>query len=237
MKLNRQDWILILVGIGILAFVWVSGGIREGFTQVPVITKSDVSASASNTSGSAALQQLTSWVNENAPNVKNIPSWANYFYMFGTQYSGINSPPSIDDFFNAYAKGWAASGETGVTGDQLKGYYLAGSDDMAGPIYSYYFGTPLPTPSNLSCYGASDGICKTCDDVKAAYNKKGWGFDPSKIAQCQSTKPSPMAAKTGTSPSPASSSSTQPMTVGIPSPCRSSYKSIPGGSMEFKCFS
>ena len=40
----------------------------------------------------------------------------------------------------------------------------------------------------------------------------------------------------GSTPSPAASSSTQPMTLPIPSPCRPEYKSIPGGTMEFKCF-
>lgn len=42
---------------------------------------------------------------------------------------------------------------------------------------------------------------------------------------------------TATTPVPATSSSTQPMNVGVPTPCRPSYKSIPGGSLEFKCFS
>ncbi|KYQ90746.1 endoplasmic reticulum-golgi intermediate compartment protein 3 [Tieghemostelium lacteum] len=40
-----------------------------------------------------------------------------------------------------------------------------------------------------SCYGAEDpskGIdcCNTCDEVKSAYNKKGWGVDPKTVAQC-----------------------------------------------------
>lgn len=47
----------------------------------------------------------------------------------------------------------------------------------------------------------------------------------------------PSVPSSSSTPSPASSSSTQPSTIGVPSPCRPSYKSIPGGSMEFKCFS
>lgn len=57
------------------------------------------------------------------------------------------------------------------------------------------------------------------------------------VAMCVPTStPSPVTGTTNPSPSPASSPSTQPMTIGVPSPCRNSYKSIPGGSMEFKCF-
>lgn len=38
-----------------------------------------------------------------------------------------------------------------------------------------------------SCYGAApeDECCNTCDEVRAAYRRKGWGFtDPQQIAQC-----------------------------------------------------
>ncbi|KAJ3323873.1 Endoplasmic reticulum-Golgi intermediate compartment protein 3 [Boothiomyces sp. JEL0866] len=39
-----------------------------------------------------------------------------------------------------------------------------------------------------SCYGASmpnSGCCNTCDDVRLAYQKSGWGFeDPDKYEQC-----------------------------------------------------
>ncbi|KAM9992607.1 hypothetical protein ACTFIY_010034 [Dictyostelium cf. discoideum] len=40
-----------------------------------------------------------------------------------------------------------------------------------------------------SCYGAEDpskgiGCCNTCEEVRVAYSKKGWGLDPSGIPQC-----------------------------------------------------
>jgi hypothetical protein len=201
MKLKRREWILILAVVGVFALVWVSGGIREGFTQVPVVTKSDISAAGNPQSGSPALQQLVSWLNTNAPSLTGdfISNTVMYFYIFGTQYSSVSSPPSFDDFFNMFANGYTAYGMSGVTGDNLKKSYIARGDAISDAIYKYYFGTSMPTPP--------------------------------------STKPSPIAAKTNPSPMPASSSSTQPKTVGVPSPCRPSYKSIPGGSMEFKCFS
>ncbi|KAF7732577.1 Endoplasmic reticulum-Golgi intermediate compartment protein 3 [Apophysomyces ossiformis] len=36
-----------------------------------------------------------------------------------------------------------------------------------------------------SCYGARDGCCNTCEEVRQAYIQNGWGFgDPDKIEQC-----------------------------------------------------
>ena len=35
-----------------------------------------------------------------------------------------------------------------------------------------------------SCYGAADGCCDTCEEVKKAYEQRGWGFEPEGVAQC-----------------------------------------------------
>jgi hypothetical protein len=38
------------------------------------------------------------------------------------------------------------------------------------------------------CYGAGNGdgdCCQTCEDVLERYRRKGWGVDPSTVAQCQ----------------------------------------------------
>jgi len=43
------------------------------------------------------------------------------------------------------------------------------------------------TPECGSCWGAEDQnlkCCNTCDDVRNAYSKKGWGLDPSNVEQC-----------------------------------------------------
>ena len=41
-------------------------------------------------------------------------------------------------------------------------------------------------PAVVSCYGAAgpNVICKTCDAVQIAFQKKGMAFDKTKIAQC-----------------------------------------------------
>ena len=35
-----------------------------------------------------------------------------------------------------------------------------------------------------SCYGARDGCCDTCADVREAYRKKNWAFQPENFEQC-----------------------------------------------------
>ncbi|KAJ5070557.1 endoplasmic reticulum-golgi intermediate compartment protein [Anaeramoeba ignava] len=57
------------------------------------------------------------------------------------------------------------------------------------PIQQTYYGYEKVEPEKddrcLSCYGAKEGCCNTCDSVKAAYFQRGWLFDPKKISQCQ----------------------------------------------------
>lgn len=194
MKLKGRTLAFVAIVAGILLLVWMSGGFREGFTQVPVITKDDIQAAGAKQPGSPALQQLMAWLNTNYPSLTGtfVSSTVMYFYIFGTQYSGITTPPSFDDFFNMMASGYAAYGMSGVTGDELKKSYLSRGDDISDAIYKYYFGTPMPTPPSTT----------------------------------------PPASPPAGSPA----SSAPPMTATIPSPCSHSFKSIPGGTMEFRCF-
>ena len=36
-----------------------------------------------------------------------------------------------------------------------------------------------------SCYGARDGCCNTCGDVRDAYRQKNWAFHPASFDQCK----------------------------------------------------
>ncbi|NBP00049.1 MAG: hypothetical protein EBU90_07935 [Proteobacteria bacterium] len=40
-------------------------------------------------------------------------------------------------------------------------------------------------PTNTTCYGANNGICNTCDDVKNAYKGRYWRYDTSNFDQCK----------------------------------------------------
>ncbi|KHN82773.1 Endoplasmic reticulum-Golgi intermediate compartment protein 3 [Toxocara canis] len=45
----------------------------------------------------------------------------------------------------------------------------------------------ITEPKCGSCYGASDGCCNTCEDVKEAYNARGWQMiDIESVEQCKS---------------------------------------------------
>ena len=48
---------------------------------------------------------------------------------------------------------------------------------LSGPITQFH-------PGCGYCYGASNGCCKTCIDVKVANQLKNWDFNPSLIEQC-----------------------------------------------------
>lgn len=74
-------------------------------------------------------------------------------------------------------------------------------------VYSWYYGTCAPKPPPLS----------------------GSGTSSSSAASSAAS----LAPKTGPTPTPTPSNSS---TVSVPSPCKAQLQSIPGGSMEFKCF-
>ena len=58
----------------------------------------------------------------------------------------------------------------------------------SGPITQYH-------PGCGYCYGASNGCCKTCIDVKVAYQLKNWDFNPSLIEQCTRKQKEPKKSK------------------------------------------
>jgi len=46
----------------------------------------------------------------------------------------------------------------------------------------------VPLKACKSCYGAADGCCNTCADVREAYRKKNWAFNPDNFEQCLAEK-------------------------------------------------
>lgn len=227
MKIKQRDWIIIAVLVVVVALVWRSGGFRERFTSVnPMLSDADAQSiefNPRNTSGNAATFQQWFW--NTYPNVAKYDmsistiadNMAKYAKLAPDSVSGA---PELNDFYTQLASALSSgvSSMFAKTPQQIATSYAITdpSQDTTGiyanVIYKYYFGTtPAATPYVPPKPSPMSGISTA-------------------------PKPSPMDAKTNPAPSPASSSSTQPMTVGIPSPCRPSYKSIPGGSMEFKCY-
>jgi hypothetical protein len=218
---------MVVIAIGaIVALLWGLGGLREGFSTVnPMLSDADAQSIEFNprsTSGNAATFQQWFW---NA-----YPSVAKYDMSISTiadnlaAYAkiapdSVSGAPALNDFYTQLASA-LSTGKPSMFAktpqDIATSYAITDpSKDTTGiyanVIYSYYFGnTPAPTPY----------VPPT----------------PPSISGTASTPKTSSPISASTNPSPASSSSTQPMTIGVPSPCRNSYKSIPGGSMEFKCF-
>ncbi len=177
MKLKRREWILILAVVGVLALVWVSGGIREGFDQS---------------------------ANFGTPNCPTGSKPNNYGSCDGPCPTGTTTQPD---------------------GSCMK---QSGYSQMTS-------GAPQVTPTSCSTGTLFQGACYIPCDPGSTFMADARGD-----VICQSTISGSSTSSSSSAkltPTPASSSSTQPKTVGIPAPCRPSYKSIPGGSMEFKCFS
>jgi hypothetical protein len=63
--------------------------------------------------------------------------------------------------------------------------------DKKGLFDDYYYANEDETEMCGSCYGAGDEdeCCNTCDDVKRAYQRKGWNFEPNlDVQQCHHTQ-------------------------------------------------
>ena len=176
-----SNWLLWgLIGVAILAFVWYSGGFREGFD----------------------------------------PSQDSF-----AKGSPPNCPTGSIAQSNGTCAGACPSGSTqNVISDGSYVYVHCDTQTASGGTSSI----SAPTVPALSCSGGGvlfEGACyEACPSGQVLQD----GGSRYGIICVPGTAPSV--------PSPAASPSTQPMTVGIPTPCRPQYTSIPGGSMEFKCF-
>lgn len=220
MKLKRGEWTLLVIFVVVLALIWSSGGFREMFTAInPALSKDDVNSidmSPQNTTGNAASFQQ--WVWKTYPNIAKydtmIPAMASNVAAYGNVVmSNMQSgTPALNDFYTQLSTALQNPPfQTFTPQDVATSYAITDpSKDTnriyANAIYNYYFGNP-PTPTPY--------VPPT---------------PPPAAPPVAPPPPKPSA------PTPAASSSTQPMTLSVPSPCRPQYKSIPGGSMEFKCF-
>lgn len=230
MKLKQRHWILIGILAIILALIWRSGGFREMFTGNPIPTMSDLnSISASFSNGkttvtgtpSSTLTSVFNWVKANVP----FPSGTTdndiygainmYVGMMFSEIFGNNDMTPFINFVSTIPAGGSVTDNTTKILNFLNSTYDQ-RFSIAEGIQQINTGQPSP-PTQIY-------------EINGMYWAYVYLFGKPSSA-------SPIAAKTNSTPSPASSSSTQPMTLSVPSPCRPSYKSIPGGSMEFKCFS
>lgn len=213
-----SSWLLWgLLAVAVLAFVWYSGGMREMFTAInPALSKDDANSidmSPQNTTGNAASFQQWVW--------KTYPNIAKYDTMIPAMASNVA----------AYGNVVMSNMQSGTPA--LNDFYTQLSTALQNPPFQTF------TPQDVATsYGITDPSKDTNRIYANAIYNYYFGNPPTPTPYVPPTPPpAAPAAPKPSAPTPATSSSTQPMTVGIPAPCRPQYKSIPGGSMEFKCFS
>jgi hypothetical protein len=215
-----SSWFLWgLLGVAILAFVWYSGGMREMFSSSnPVLSQADVDSmktSNGNYVGSPSTNALTAmnWAKSNIPwpsGTTDSQKQEIIYFNVATFYDIAGG-----DKFASFVSSLPSS----VTPDTVIPQFYTWLKANAS-----FTGNETFTPTFIGLVKKGQPTVNTIDDINWFYWLYVYLFGV----------PSSPSSST---PSPAASSSTQPMTVGIPTPCRPQYKSIPGGSMEFKCFS
>lgn len=254
--MKKSTWCL-LGAVALIFMLWMLRSVREGFTQpsikcpagqnssgTPVITGAQLTQSdvdyilAAQQNGGATSGQdvnadeLLSWIATNIPSVVGSTTELNFLLtllLTYSQNSGETFPTTqgklpfptsaTDQFIVNYAKAlkvfdpYNPSGNPATTVEIQAGL----ADFLPGPssgdmymiewVWSYFYGSCSAPPA------------------KAA---------PSPLSGASSSSSSAsFAPKTGPTPTPTPSNST---TVSVPSPCKAQLQSIPGGSMEFKCF-
>lgn len=229
----------VLVGLAILAIIIglvVLNKTREYMTgKNPILTVLDVGTL---TTGkiSANMTALREWVKKYGPSQVTPGSpaeviFANSVAMYGAALLALQTTPTPAEFAISYAALYNVNPITVGSGspllspaDVLGDYDL--KDKSPGGlftyyVYQYYFTDSLPPPPAPP----KSSVPATIAGVPTP-------------AASASAGAVPLVGPTS-GPSPAGSSSTQPSPIagGIPSPCHPSYQSVPGGSIEYRCFS
>lgn len=223
--MKKTEWILLGVGLLILLF-FVLRTTREGLTGQTVFTAQDLQDIASGNQNSQVVVKYGQWVATNWPNllgnVQAVDMLAVYISFYGSTYTSNTSIPApigkTDDFLTQYAAALNKQPQYNntVTVQLLKDdmNIPAGGKDLflSNVVYDWFYGPKSPTPYVAPMSG---GAAK-----------------PSPMSGSAAT-PSSSSSAPAPAPAPTPSTST---TVSVPSPCHAGLQSIPGGSMEFKCF-
>ena len=208
--MKRNTW--ILVGIVVVILLFLSHRItREHLTGQPVPTMTDVS-SALNGVMTPVYTEITVWLLGYYPSAtpqENLTSLI-YFVLYGPNYIKASAPLSRSDFNSDFINIYNTGAPQFSVPAPLSP--LAASDLNGNPwadiVYNYYYG-----PKSVTPYVAPTSTAGT-------------------LSPPTPTPPPPAG------PSPAGSNvPSQSTPADVPSPCHAGLKSIPGGSMEFKCFS
>ena len=143
-------------------------------------------------------------------------------WAYGPNYAKATAPLSKNDFYidflPVYNAEWNVMAQNGVpapgTTGPLTDPSAFANNAYADLVYIYYYGPSSKTP-----------------------------YVPPKGSLVPITKPTPEPTPAGASSMMSSTTTTsksgspgQPYTFYVPQPCKSEYKSVPGGTVDLKCF-
>jgi hypothetical protein len=235
----KQGWwnILLLVGVVVL-LLWLTGGVREWFSlENPIITYDDVN-SLSDKTPSPNAQKLREWLEKNIPSAKPRSEKEATIFSLMRAY-GSNIPSSVDrqidleTFFNIMMSVGATVNNMSPSKEELIKDYNDGIDPSGSrlysyAVYSYYYGSPPKYEPGKSGPPMVPGGEDPMDIPPPPYDISDQAEYDGGLMPFPPPPPIvPMIAQDQAPPPPSAE---------VPSPCKPSIKSIPGGTIETKCF-
>jgi hypothetical protein len=226
-QMKGHIWTILGVAVVIVLLILMSRNVREHLTGQTIPSLTDA-LEYPNTPGSAIFD---AWFVPNFPQgsldtvtyvqVAKATLW--FVWAYSTKYAAASAPLSKDDFYKdflpVYNAEWNVMAQNGVPAPGTTGPLADTStfpdNAYADLVYIYYYGPSSKTPYIAPPTGALSPISKP------------------------SSEPTPAGASSmmsSTTTTSKSGSPGQPYTFYVPQPCKSEYKSVPGGTVDLKCF-
>jgi hypothetical protein len=215
-----DTWMIFAVAIVLIMLVLMTRNVREHLTGQTIPSLTDA-LEYPNTPGSVTFD---TWFVPNFPQggfdtvtyvqIAKATLW--FVWAYSSKYTAASAPLSKDDFYTdflpVYNAEWNVMAQNGVpapgTTGPLADTTTFPNNAYADLVYTYYYGPASKTPYVPPVSGSS----------------------------APAPTPAPSSSITTAAPPAASSSPNQPLTFYIPQPCKNGYKSVPGGTVDVRCF-
>lgn len=234
-----EPWMILGVAVVVIILILMTRKFQEHLTGQTVFTAQDLQDIATGNQNSQVVVKYGQWVATNWPillgNVQAVDILADYISFYGSTYTSNTSIPApigtTDDFLTQYAAALNKQPQYNntVTVQLLKDdmNIPAGGKDLflSNVVYDWFYGPKSPTSYISPMAGGS-----------AKPTPMSGGAVPSSTPAPAPAPSSTPSSTTSAGPPAASSSPNQPLTFYVPQPCKQEYKSIPGGSVELRCF-
>jgi hypothetical protein len=234
-----EPWMILGVAVVAILLILMTRKFQEHLTGQTIFTPQDLQDIATGNQNSQVAVKYGQWVATNWPillgNVQAVDILADYISFYGSTYTSNTSIPApigtTDDFLTQYAAALNKQPQYNntVTVQLLKDdmNIPAGGKDLflSNVVYDWFYGPKSPTPYISPMSGGS-----------AKPTPMSGGAVPSSTPAPAPAPSSTPSSTTSAGPPAASSSPNQPLTFYVPQPCKKEYKSIPGGSVELRCF-